>query len=302
MAWALGSSADEAQAVLRDMYAATRELNYDGVFVYQRGSQLDAMRLIHLRRGDLVQERLVSLSGPAREVIRDGARVTCLFADHGAAMREKGPPLELLNLGFNAPVETLLANYRFTLDGSDRVAGRPTDVVAVMPHTEDRYGYRLWIDHENRILLKSMILGRGGRVLEQMQFTQITVLEHLDESLLQPEIAGHGFTWRTDDEAAVDPAGDVAGTGGWTVRWLPTGFALHETHVQPTATSPSPVGQLVYSDAPMVTVFIEAMQADATPRRASARGAVNAFSRVSDDHQITVVNCPYRPCVRSPRP
>ncbi|MEQ8663969.1 MAG: sigma-E factor regulatory protein RseB domain-containing protein, partial [Gammaproteobacteria bacterium] len=71
--------AGTAQGWLEDMHDATRHLNYDGVFVYQRGAQLDTMRLVHRYHDDVEQERLISLSGPAREVIRDGTLVnwTC---------------------------------------------------------------------------------------------------------------------------------------------------------------------------------------------------------------------------------
>lgn len=292
-------AADErAQTLLREMYDATRELDYDGIFVYQRGAQLDTMRLVHMRHEGAVHERLISLSGPAREVIRDGSRVTCLFADNAAALHEKGAPLDLLNIGFTAPIETLLANYRFSIDGQDRVANRTAHIVGVMPHRDDRYGYRLWVDEATKLLLKSMILGRGDRVLEQMEFTQIALLDGARPELLEPEIAGAGFTWLLESN---HDSGDDSGPGvGWEVGWVPHGFELKETHTQPMATSRMPVGQLVYSDGlAMVTVFIEQLMVDEAPLQGySARGAVNAFSRVADEFQITVVGELPLPTVR----
>ena len=300
LAAAACTAADEqAQTLLRDMHAATRELNYDGIFVYQRGAQLETMRLVHMNDAGTVRERLISLSGPAREVIRDGTRVTCLFADDAAAMEKKGRPHGLISIGFSAPVETLRANYRFAVEGIERIANRAAQVVNVMPHHDDRYGYRLWIDISSKLLLKSMILGRGGRVLEQMQFAQITLLEAADPALLQPEIADNGFTWRTDRED--DDAAAVARQWtGWRVDWLPVGFDLEETNIEPMATNHTLLGQLVYSDGlAMVSVFIEELRQDEVPLQGhSARGAVNAFSRVDDQHQITVVGELPLPTVR----
>jgi sigma-E factor negative regulatory protein RseB len=295
---ACATADEQAQTLLRDMHEATRELNYDGIFVYQRGAQIETMRLVHMNDAGTVHERLISLSGPAREVIRDGTRVTCLYADGAAATEKKGRPHGLVSIGFSAPIETLLANYRFVLEGNDRIAGRATQVIGVMPHHDDRYGYRLWVDDSSKLLLKSMILGRGGRVLEQMQFAAITLLDDHDPGLLQPEIAGNGFTWRTDPED-----GDAAVSGqqtGWQAHWLPVGFELEETNIQTVATNPTPVGQLVYSDGlAMVSVFIEELMHDDVPLQGySARGAVNAFSRVDDKHQITVVGELPLPTVR----
>jgi len=296
---ACAAAEEQAQTLLRDMYEATRALNYDGIFVYQRGAQLETMRLVHMNDAGTVHERLISLSGPAREVIRDGTRVTCLFADDAAAMEKKGRPHDLISIGFSAPVETLIANYRFVVEGTERIANRTAQVIGVMPYHDDRYGYRLWVDTSSKLLLKSMILGSGGRVLEQMQFAQITLLETADPALLQPEIAGTGFTWRTDPEDGTAAAVARQQTG-WRVQWLPVGFELEETNIEPMATSPTPVGQLVYSDGlAMVSVFIEQLLHDEVPLQGySARGAVNAFSRVDDKHQITVVGELPLPTVR----
>jgi len=288
-----------AQDWLQDMHDATRRLNYEGVFVYQRGAQLDTMRLVHRYDGDSEQERLISLSGPAREVIRDGTLVTCLFADDQAAVVEKNAPRDLIGLGFSAPVESLRDNYGFSLEGHDRIAGRDAAVVGVRPHRDDRYAYRLWIDSTSKLLLKSVILGRAGRVLEQVQFTQIELYDTIDPALLRPEIGGSGFTWRTDLEDAGD-AEAPASAVSWQVQWVPQGFTMRENNIQNMATSHVPVDHLVYSDGlAMVSVFIEKLMQGETPLQGySARGAVNAFSRVEDAYQITVVGELPLPTVR----
>ena len=281
---------DPAQDLLRDMHEATRSLNYDGIFVYQRGDQVDSMRLIHKFEGGTESERLVSLSGPAREVIRDGTLVTCLFADDQAAMVEKTQPHDMIGVGFSVPVEKLQGSYAFNIDGNDRVAGRAATVVNVVPASNDRYGYKLWIDDQSHLMLKSVIVGEGGRPLEQVQFTQIDVRDQIAAEALKPEIAGTGFKWQTEGEGGDTKAAPPAGAP-WGVNWLPVGFEFKESNVQNMATSQTPVNHLVYSDGlAMVSVFVEALvDGEQVLQGYSSRGAVNAFSRVAGDHQITVV-------------
>lgn len=281
---------DTAKSLLQTMHDATRQLNYEGVFIYQRGTQIDSMRLVHKYDGGVEVERLISLSGPAREVIRDGTLVTCLFADDQAAMVEKNPPRDLISIGISAPVEELVASYRFAIEGTDRVAGRGATVVGVIPEGDDRYGYKLWIDQDSKLLLKSLVLGRGGRTLEQVQFTQISILDEIAPERLRPEIAGSEFTWRTDSDSASNGATPFEDSV-WRVRWLPSGFELKENNIQSIATSHMPVSHLVLSDGlAMVSVFVEElMEGEQALQGYSSRGAVNAFSRVDDDHQITVV-------------
>ena len=291
-------AADPAQDLVRAMHDATRHLNYVGVFVYQRGVQIDSMRLVHEFAGSNEKERLISLSGPAREVIRDGTLVTCLFADDQAAVLEKNSPRDLISIGWSVPVEILLESYSFSLGDGDRVAGRDTVSVTVTPPSEDRYAYRLWVDKQSKLLLKSVILGRGGRILEQVQFTQIEILDEIPPAMLQPEITSVGFTWRTD-EGDANPSAQAPETA-WRVHWVPHGFQMKDNNVQHMATSRMPVEHLVYSDGlAMVSVFVEKLMPDEAPLQGySARGAVNAFSRVADNHQITVIGELPLPTVR----
>jgi len=289
-------AAEPAHDLVRAMHDATRHLNYAGVFVYQRGAQIDSMRLVHQYANDNEKERLISLSGPAREVIRDGELVTCLFADDQAAMVEKNTPREMLTIGRSVPVESLIESYTFSLGADERVAGRNSSIVTLTPMTEDRYAYRLWVDKASRLLLKSAILGRGGRVLEQVQFVQIDIFDEIPAGMLEPEITSVGFTWRTDTAETTGLQRQTA----WHVNWVPHGFQMKNNAVQNMATSRMPVEQMVYSDGlAMVSVFVEKLMPDETPLQGySARGAINAFSRVAGEYQITVVGELPLPVVR----
>ncbi len=288
-----GVAADEvAEAALRTMHEATRTLNYDGVFVYQRGDQLESMRLIHRFAEDTESERLISLSGPAREVIRNGALVTCLSADKHGAPPDKNPPRDIIGIGFSAPVEKLQSSYAFAIEGRDRVAGRDALVIAVTPHSPDRYGYRLWLDEQTKLLLKSAILDGAGLSLEQVQFTQLEVRDEIAADLLKPGIEGTAFNWRTDNEGDYDdPRDESKLPPDWQASWLPRGFEFKESSLQKMEDKSGPISHLVYSDGlAMVSVFVETIADEKRALRGqSSRGAVNAFSRLDDMHQITVV-------------
>lgn len=289
----------DAAALIHRVAHATENLTYDGTFVYQRGGQLDAMRIVHKFENGSERERLISLSGPAREVIRDGSRVTCLFADGGEVMVEKREPRDFLSLGLSEPVERLRESYIFGVIGRDRVAARDAVVVDIVPKEKNRYAYRLWIDNEYGLLLKSVILDRAGQPLEQIQFVQIDITDTLSDKLFATEIEGTGFTWYTND-AAENTATRVVETSGWTVNWVPAGFQMRNHQVQSMSASAKPVSHMVYSDGlAMVSVFVEELMDSSQPLQGfSSMGAVNAFSRVEKNHQITVVGEVPLPTVR----
>jgi sigma-E factor negative regulatory protein RseB len=282
------AASERARELVQRAQEAGRTLDYDGVFVYQRDNELDTMRLIHRGSGATEVERLVSLSGPAREVIRDGTRVTCTFADDKAVMVEKRLSRDLLGFDLSEPVESLTGLYDFSLGPDDRIAGRAARVVRITPLTVDRYGYRLWIDEQTGLLLKSAVLDHDQRPLEQVEFARIDVGGPIDDALLAPEVSGVDFTWYNNDGGA-----NAAEDGGseWLVGWLPGGFEMRDQQTRHLVPSRMPVRHFVYSDGlATVSVFIEKLGDDTAPIQGhSSMGAVSAFSRVADGFQITVV-------------
>src|SRR3989338_5293332 len=59
-----------ANELLDRMSSATRELNYDGTFIYRREFSMDTMRLIHKSGNEGETERLISFTGSPRGVIK----------------------------------------------------------------------------------------------------------------------------------------------------------------------------------------------------------------------------------------
>ena len=274
---------------MRRMSVAANERNYDGVFVYQRGTHTDSMRIIHRADNGNSMERLVSLSGNAREVLRNGERVICIFPEDQAVLVEESQPKQILPTTFSLPLESMAEHYQFRILGSDRIAGRETRVVAIEPKGPYRYGYRLWIDEESSLLLKSNIVDAGGAALEQILFTQITLPESIPDELLEPDISGRGYTWVTYEEMETD-AGSRQ-DDRWAVQWLPAGFRMSDQQMQSMSASRTPVYHMVYTDGlAMVSIFVEKLdQQDEQLRGFSSMGAVHVFSTMFLDYQITVV-------------
>ncbi|MCI0399933.1 MAG: MucB/RseB C-terminal domain-containing protein [Gammaproteobacteria bacterium] len=277
-----------ARTILNKMSQATHALNYDGIFVYRRGGDMDAMRIIHKSNDGKEYARLVSLNGIAREVIRDSDSVTCIFPDDKAVTVQKSQPPKFLPANLPEPIEAIAEFYTFSLAGTDRIAGRPTWIISIDPKDQYRYGYRLWIDRDTNLLLKSELLASNGDALEQILFTQITLPEDIPESLLEPAISGAGYKWYTHG-AEVVPA--RAGNGRWTVTWLPNGFAMSDHALQPMPVSQVPVDHMVFSDGlAIISVFVEEPEeARDTLEGHSQMGALNAFGTLVQGHQVTAV-------------
>jgi len=277
-----------AQKLIRQMSEANHKLNYEGVFVYRRHGKMDTMRIIHKVGENGVQERIVSLTGFAREVIRDKNSVTCILPDDESVMVEKSSPRQFRISQLPEQISKVSDYYTFSIAGQDRVANRPAWVVDILPKDDFRYGYQLWIDLETKLLLKSELKNKEGRPLEQFFFAKLQIVEEIPDAWLQPEISGVGYTWH-DNSSEDYPVhkGDVS----WKATWMPDGFVMSDQEKQSVEESQMPVEHLMYSDGlAMVSVFVEKLDKPVNVVTGpSSMGGVNTFSTMNDSYLITAV-------------
>lgn len=284
------AAGDNPEQRLERMARAAQTLNYDGTFVYRNGATMQSMRIIHRFGADGERERLVAMSGAAREVLRDRERVTCILPDSQSVVVAKSRPRAFPHSTLFESGADFGRNYSLSVYKGERIAGRHTEVVAVEPTDPYRYGYRLWMDRDTGLLLKSELTNEYGEIIEQLVYTTIDLSADISDELLEPEISGAGYTWYKDESGVTSPAagGD---DGAWHPQWLPAGFELREQMRDPILASRDPVQHLVFSDGlASLSVFIEQLDAAGEPLDgASSMGAVNAYGIMVDDFQITVV-------------
>lgn len=273
---------------LNKMGNALYSLNYYGTLIYSHDNQIETMQLIHKVDADGEHERLVHTSGAEREVVRKGDTVTCYLSDSQSVLvgkrRFNSHLLAKLRTDFTKFVDT----YSFEADGKDRVAGRIARVILIKPKDSYRYGYRLWIDEDSHLLLKSELVDEKQQVLEQMMFANMDVVANIADEMLKPAINGESYTWHEDK--AKDPAA-VPVDEGWQVGHLPSGFSVTGHFMQNMPNSKDPVEHMVISDGlASISVYIENYNAKGKNFiGVSQMGAINIYGLLKDKYKITVV-------------
>jgi sigma-E factor negative regulatory protein RseB len=288
----LGSeSSDLPQQHLDRMAKAAQMLNYDGTFVYRNGATIQSMRIIHRFGDEGERERLVALSGAAREVLRDRERVTCILPDSRSVVVAKSRPRTFPYSKLFASDSGFRRFYAMSVHKGERIAGRHTELVAVEPLDLFRYGYRLWMDRDTGLLLKSELIDEHDAIVEQLVYTNIDLPATISDELLEPEISGVGYTWYNHDAPAPASSAQSPAPSQWSPEWLPEGFALRDHARNLILASRDPVEHLVFSDGlASLSVFIERLDTAAQPLDGpSSMGAVNAYGSMVDGFQVTVV-------------
>jgi len=271
------SSSEQVDRVLREMSTAVRELNYQGLFTYEVGGALDSYRIIHRVDDETEQERLLKLNGPPREIVRSGHMTDCL--SRGDQL------LRGLLRSTNASSE-LRDNYNFYLTGDERVADRMATVMHIVPKDGHRFGYSLSIDKQTGLPLKAMRVNADKRVMERIQFIELTVGEPIADAALQPSSAQS----RTADHDLIEcgPASDE-GRPAWRTQWLPPGFVFAGQRQ-----SANGAHMQTYTDGlATFTIFIGEPNSQPAMQGRAQLGATVAYvdQRVwqSEAHSVTVV-------------
>lgn len=286
--WA-GSANQEATAWLDKMLDAIESLNYDGTFILVRGDHIETMEIVHGNNGNEIRERLLSLSGEAREVIRDQDVLTCVWPSSSFVVVESSRKRVGIPATVPGDVDQLSPYYHLTVHGSDRVAGYPCRYIEIRPTDTYRYGYRLCVAEESGMLLKSEMQDPQGAPIEQVMFTSIRFHEAIPKQRFESTMMDEGFTWHT--VGAKGHLTHLEPDEGWRIHKMPPGFKVTEVTRRPMAASARPVQHMVVSDGlASVSVFIAEPEPNAAVGNGLSRqGAMHLFATQVDKHPVTVV-------------
>ena len=283
------TSPQSARQWLDSMSSALQVLDYDGTFVYLHDNRLEAMRIVHQASPGGEKERLIALTGSAREVLRDERVVTCIMPDNKSVMVGQSRPRQPFP-DVPEDLDSLSPYYQLRDAGEDRIAGRMTRVIDITPRDKFRYGYRFWIDKTNFMLLKFELKGVDGTAIEQFMFTGLKVGEGISPATLEPSLTGEGYNWFRQESGGKDPDVDPV-QPDWIVTLLPAGFKMTDSQRRRVRQGGEHAEHMVFTDGlATLSVYVEKVMAnEAAFTGLSNMGAMNAFGSVLGDYQVTVV-------------
>jgi sigma-E factor negative regulatory protein RseB len=281
--------ADPAMEWVQKMSDAMRNLSYRGNFVYMHGNQLESMQISHYRDAGGEKERLLSLNGEAREVIRDNQNLTCIWPSSRKVVVDLSRKNSFSPIFIPEDIARLEKFYDMKLIGDDRIAGMETVVVHIDPKDKYRYGMKFWINRENSLMMKSSLIDEEDREIEQVMFTSMQLVESGEELQIDilPQI-GEDYTLirYQSGERAAWPAADSV----WQLSDTPGGFWQESALKRHIPGTDRFVQQMVYTDGlASLSIFIERKTSDTMDGGTSSMGAVNAFIRVIRDHSVTAI-------------
>ncbi|MBU1654132.1 MAG: MucB/RseB C-terminal domain-containing protein [Gammaproteobacteria bacterium] len=282
-----GAGANEAHQWLERMNQAMRQLSYEGELIYQHDRRVEVLSLVHTVGGGLERERISSLNGRPREVIRDNESVICILPGMKSISvdprRGSGNFPSLLPLS----AQELSDVYNISLGGDGRVAGRQARILDIRPRDRLRYGHRLYLDQEQGLPLKLDMLNAEGETIAQIMFSRLKIDPGIPFESSGPSLKTEGYAVIRHGKRS---PGRAAKPFNWSFSALPKGFRVNGQDMRKEEANGDWQEHVVVTDGlANVSVYVERSRAEGGLEGPSRMGAVSAFGRRSGNGQITAV-------------
>jgi sigma-E factor negative regulatory protein RseB len=276
----------EGMHLVRQMADAARQLNYSGTFVYRHGSQIETSRIWHLTDASGDYERLETLDGPRREIVRNNEEVTCFYPAAKTAKMERWTPGRRFPAVGSEQLAAVVANYTVRKGPIDRVAGYDCQLAILEPRDNLRYGHAFCAELKTGLPLRAKTFNERNETVELFAFTQVQIGGDIPREKLQPSYDTSAPGWKVEP-SELGPNAETSLP--WTVVNPPAGFrkVLELTRkIQGKSTS-----QLVFSDGiAAVSVFLEPSVAGTrAAQELTHQGAINIFIRPQAGYTITAL-------------
>ena len=287
----LCAETSDALNLLEKMTVAEKTLNYEGTVVYQHGSTTETMQIVHSFDQYGERERLSSTAGAPREMVRDDRHVFFVLPTNRFVLVES-------RKGDNGSPQSdsgHTAFYEISLMGTERIADYSCQSLGIVPKDKYRYGYRLCIEDETGLLLKSQTFDGDGLPREQMIYTHLRLPDSIPTESLQTTMHEEDFTLfqskaTSEDTSEVPLSKEL--DQPWKLGSAPPGFSVIRNEMRQIASSEQPVRYIILDDGiASVSVFIEPLEnkTQQRPSGVTRSGALSTFSTVMNNHMVTVI-------------
>ncbi|ABM38365.1 sigma E regulatory protein, MucB/RseB [Polaromonas naphthalenivorans CJ2] len=269
------------------MHQASSQRSYVGTFVVSAGGNMSSAKIWHVCEGKQQVERVETLTGAQRSIFRHNNQVITFMPEHKVARSEKRESLGLFPEMFQSADSRIADFYQFRREGIERVAGVDADIITLMPRDSLRFGYRVWSERQNGLVVKLQTLDTDGKVIEQAAFSELQLDAPVSMNQLI-QMMGKVEGYRLEKPVLVKT---TASAEGWALRAPVAGFTAMNCYKRPASSAGEGPLQWIFSDGlASVSIFVEPFDRQRHVRESSlSLGATQTLTRQLDAYWITLV-------------
>jgi sigma-E factor negative regulatory protein RseB len=288
--WADNTSPINALELLKKVADSSKVANYSGTFIYQHGGRVETSRIVHFVNPEGgIFERLETLDGPPRELIRANDHVTWYLPESKTVLIERHN-LRQLPVMLPKNLADLDNYYKVSIQNTDRISELECKWVTALPKDKLRFGRRFCAESETGLPIRAQIINERNQLIESFGFSQLTIGGAFNREKVNSTYAVRAKTqkWRVDESAL--NIRDQAADTGWVLKSPPLGFRKTMEVRRSIIGRGSSVAHLVYSDGlAAISVFVETMADGTMPNRLTNQGAVHIYKRMAGQYKVTTL-------------
>ena len=276
---------------LTRMHEASKNRAYIGTFVVSSGEAMSSAKIWHACEGKQQIERVETLTGAPRSIFRHNDQVVTFMPDQKVVRREKRESLGLFPGMLQSTDSRISDFYKVRQEGVERVAGVDADIIMLVPKDKLRFGYRVWTEQKNGLVVKLQTLDPEGQVLEQAAFSELQLDAPVKmDKLLQ--MMGKVDGYRVEKPVLVKT---TASAEGWVLKAPVPGFKPVSCYKRPATQASAVAGQeplqWIFSDGlASVSIFVEPFDRQRHGKASSlSMGATQATTRQLDTYWVTAM-------------
>ncbi|MCE9679060.1 MucB/RseB C-terminal domain-containing protein [Shewanella sp. AS1] len=274
-----------AKAWLENMSQALQTQEFKMSLIHLQSDHIRPLVYIHGQIENQDVAFLEHLNGPPKNVVRVGNTVTFIEHDQPAYSVHADRIQGLLPAAFAGDISALESGYQFVLGGRSRLAGRPSQLVRIIPIDDNRYGYQVWLDMDTFLPLRYDMINQDKQLLEQILVVELLVLDDA------PAILREAYK---QEWPAVMPQPDREQSDNWQFTWLPEGFKILLKDNHRLIGSHESVEYIALSDGLVnISVYVARASDTALPNELMTRNGLSlASERVGNAEVVAVGKVP----------
>jgi sigma-E factor negative regulatory protein RseB len=271
---------------------AARTTNYSGVYVYTCAGITETARVTRIRNASGDAERIESLDGLRREVVRRGDEIHYFFGDSRTVRVDRRVSGRSFPDFLPQDPSGLAAHYVVEFGAADRAAGRPVQVIRLRAKDGSRYTHEIWADRQTGLPVKRRVIDERGDIVEQFVFTELSIGDRVNPRQAMPSRRSGYAGWKVENTSVEAVAAtDAKATRFPEPRILPAGFVKVAQVSRTLPGHDRPVMQAVYSDGvATLSLFVDPDVARVAGHEGSSqRGALAVITRAMGDRAVIAV-------------
>jgi len=203
--------------LLAKVAESVRHNSYRGRLTYEHSGKLEVLEIVHSVVDGIEHQRVFYLNGPDRELVKNGRKVGCVTP--GSHLLSGG----IIEAADGMSVASIESAYNIKLLGSERVAGRDSWVLQLVPRDQHRHSFVIGVDQDSYLPTKTLFVASGGKPLERLHFISLDIsTEHIGDDA---ELSVEESVFDGADTTCGHSEALVAGSS-WQPAWIPPGFVL----------------------------------------------------------------------------